>query len=139
MDFYGFIQTNTDSKFIVLTRDNSVKAEVSDLLAQKYGRWHSREQITDKLRIELDPEYFFKRLEWRRVAKEFVIDIINTFEVDRYEMTYESLFHNEEKQLKALFSYLGINGEDVKSSDEQRSNPFSLAEMIVNYEEVKEY
>jgi len=115
---------------------------VSDQLAQRFNRWHSRVTqtlVSNNLTIELKPEHFLRRLEWRRLTKEFVIKLIDSYNISKYEITYESLFANNKSILCDLFKFLNIEDELDDYSDETQSNPQLLRDIIVNYDEIYEY
>ncbi len=139
MDFYLFINDYANAKYICLTRKNTVQAEVSDLLAQKHGRWHTTVSMQDIAKIQIDPDFFLKRLEWRRLAKEFVIKMLDAYNVDAIHINYEDLFSANKNILEVIFNFLNIDFEENIFSKEVKLNNARLDQILINYHQLKEF
>lgn len=142
LDFYKFVEFYSNkAAFIILSRLNSVKAEISGEIARKWERRHERVFEGDLLRVRLDPLEFLKRLQWRKLRNEFVRGLLTAYKVRMVEIKYEILFCDRIKEIKKILDFLDIHG-DVKSirfSDEEKSNPFPIEEIVENYWEIAEF
>lgn len=136
LDFYEFLLNYRDSRFILLYRENLVKAEISGLIANKYARWHLIEQ-KEKQTITVDPAFLFDRLIWRRSTREFCMKLINAYCPNVITIEYESLFSESSENLKKISEFLAVSEKEFRLGTEVKSNPFSLNELIENFNECR--
>ncbi|NQU88171.1 MAG: hypothetical protein HQ541_20685 [Mariniphaga sp.] len=138
IDFYEFLQNYRNSNFIILTRKNSVKAEISGLIAKDYSRWHLR-NIKDKQAITLNPKFLLERLKWRSWSKQFCIEMLQAHCVNLIQLEYKFLFKEMTESITNLADFLSVSSARFKTSSEIKANPFHLRELLTNYEECCEY
>ncbi len=141
MDFYRFLEFYKNQYMIVLTRENIIHAELSGEIARLKQNWHLMEGEPILSPVNLDVKVFFKRLEWRRMRKAFVTEALNLFDIDYLEIGYSDLFEHRNENLGKIFGFLGVDYqfENLKLSKEKKSNPYTLKEMVVNYEELEDF
>jgi len=132
-DFYDFLNYFQNAMFIILERENSVRAELSGCVAKTHGRWHEMKNPGSLLRIHIDPECFYRRLEWRRLSKEFVINMLTAYRVKRINLIYEELFKDKVTVLNKIWEFLDVASAEVEYSNEKPANPYPLKEIIKNY------
>lgn len=133
-DFYEFILNYRNAYFIVLQRQNSVRAEISGLIANEHKRWHLIEMM-EKQQIAVDPSFLFERLLWRKYTKEFCINMLEAYCSNVLHVEYSQLFSNMHETLEKISSFLAISPTGYTFSMEKKSNPFPLKELISNYQE----
>lgn len=136
-DFYDFLNHFQNALFIILERQNSVRAELSGCIAKTHGRWHEMKNPGDLLRVHIDPECFYRRLEWRRLSKEFVINILTAYKVKRINLIYEELFKDKLTVLNKIWEFLDVESVEVEYSKEKPANPYPLKEIIKNYKKIE--
>lgn len=137
LDFYEFLLNYRNSRFILLYRQNIVKAEISGLIANKHHRWHLVEH-KEKQTITVDPAFLYDRLMWRLSAREFCIRLLNNFCPDTLLFEYEALFADIDSNLKTIAEFLDIPLNGFKYGTEIKANPFPLNELVENYETCKQ-
>jgi hypothetical protein len=138
MDFYEFILNYRNSYFIILKRENSIHAEVSGLIANKYARWHLFEKKGIQ-RIRITPHVLHERLLWRKFTNDFCCNLLISYCPNVTFILYENLFSDVDKYLNQISGFLQINNVGFLNGPEIKSNPFSLEELIENYEECLDY
>jgi hypothetical protein len=138
-DFYDFLNYYQGAGFITLQRQKAVRAEVSGCIAKTHGRRHEMKTPGDLLRVHLDPLCFYRRLEWRRLSKEFVINMLTAYKVKRFNISYEELFKDKSASLNKIWKFLDVEPIEIKYSDEKPSNPHSLKEIIKNYQQIRTF
>lgn len=138
-DFYDFLNHYEGASFIILTRGNSFKAEISGSIARTHGRWHERDKPGELLRVHIDPVCFYRRLEWRRLAKEFIINMLAAYQVRRIDICYEELFKDPGENITKICRFLDLDPREITFSSEMRSNPFSLQQIIKNFDQVRSF
>jgi hypothetical protein len=134
-DFYEFLLNYRKACFIILYRKNSIKAEISGLIANEYSRWH----LTipkEKQQISVDPEFLYERLLWRKNTNDFCINMLNAYCDNVLMIEYENLFGNVSDSMNKTGSFLNVQPDGFSLSSEIKSNPFLLSELIENYDEV---
>ena len=134
IDFYEFILNNRNAHFILLTRKNSIRAEISGLIANIHSRWHLEEK-KDKEQISVSPAFLLERLLWRKYSKDFCINIINAHCQHVLSVEYSELFENTASSLSGISEFLGVAPSLFTFSKEIKSNPFSLKEVVLNYQD----
>lgn len=137
MDLYEFLFNFPDARILLLRRENPVKGEVSGFVAREFANWHPTSP-TKRHSVEINPEFLFKRIQWRESATRFCLDMIRSHSNHTFEITYESLFNDQETVLEQLCTFLEITN-DLKRAREIKANPHPLSEIIANYTSVKEY
>ena len=138
IDFYEFILNYRMARFIILTRSNSVRAEVSGLVANEHARWHLIEKSGIQP-ITVDPAFLYERLLWRKYAKEFCISMLRSHCPNILDIEYNQLFSGIEASLEKISKFLGISSGGFSYSSEVKANPFPLKDMVSNYTECLEY
>jgi hypothetical protein len=138
MDLYEFIFNYQNANFILLTRINSVHGEVSGMLAREFSAWHAQEN-REKRMVMIDPRFLHQRILWRSQTTAFCSNMIKLHCPNVFELTYEDLFDNTPDKLVRIFNFLHLKNHDVSISKEIKMNPTPLSELIINYQEVKEY
>lgn len=138
-DFYDFIENFRDASFIVLSRENAVKAEISGCIAKTRGRWHERAKTPDREPIHIDPVCFLRRLQWRRLTRELVTGMLEAYRVKRIYLSYEDLFRDNGAVLDKTWDFLGVPPGNVKYSNEKPSNPHPARALVKNYGQLREY
>ncbi len=137
MDLYEFLFNYPDARMVLLHRENLVKGEVSGFVAREFAHWHPTSP-TEKHMVEINPEFLMKRVRWREFATRFCIDLIRSHSNHFFDVTYESLFSDQDSVLQRLCNFLEIPAE-LKCAREIKANPHPLNEIIANYESVKAY
>jgi|GEM_PF-2193994 len=138
IDFYEFILNYRNAFFIVLCRQNSIRAEISGLIANEYARWHLAEKM-EKQQISVDPSFLYERLLWRKHTKHFCINMLESYCHHLLQIEYLDLFSNTRETLENISAFLDISPYGYNYSTEIKSNPFPLTELITNYEECLDF
>ncbi|MCX6267469.1 MAG: sulfotransferase [Bacteroidetes bacterium] len=138
IDFYEFVLNYRNAFFIILTRKNSIRAEISGLIANEHARWHLVEKM-EKQQISVDPAFLYERLQWRKHSNEFCISMLETYCNHILHIEYNELFSNMEQTLGKISAFLAISPAGYHSSTEIKSNPFPLTELISNYDECLDF
>ena len=133
-DFYEFILNYRNSFFIVLTRQNSIRAEISGLIASEYSRWHLAEKM-EQQQISVDPSFLYERLLWRKFSKDFCINMLESYCDNILQIEYNELFSNIQETMGKISAFLSISPKAYTYSKEIKSNPYPLTELITNHEE----
>jgi hypothetical protein len=134
IDFYEFILNYRNAFFIILSRQNSIRAEISGLIANEYARWHLVEKM-EKQQITVDPSFLYERLLWRRHSKDFSINMLKSYCDHILQIEYSELFSNTADTMGKISAFLAVSPGGFHYSTEIKSNPFPLAELITNYDE----
>lgn len=138
-DFYDVLNFYQNASFIFLHRQNAVRAEISGCIAKTHGRWHEREKPGNLFKVHIDPFCFYRRLEWRRLTKEFVINMLTAYQVRQIAINYEELFKDKASSLNKIWEFLNVEPIKVKFSNEKPSNPYSLKKIIKNFEQIETF
>jgi len=138
MDFYEFMVNYRKSYFILLFRKNSVKAEVSDIIANKHSRWHLTKSREKQL-VSVDPRFLYERLIWRKYAGEFCSNMLKAYAENLIIFEYEDFFTDILSSLNKISSFLNISNHDYQHSQEVKSNPFPLRDLVFNYQECQDF
>jgi hypothetical protein len=138
LDFYEFLLNYRNSMFILLYRKNSVKAEISGLIANKHARWHLVEK-KEKQSVTVNPAFLYDRLLWRKHTTEFCMNLIQAYCPHVQIIEYDSFFADTTTGLQPLLSMIGVNLSELQCSNEIKSNPFPLRELLDNYEQCLDF
>jgi hypothetical protein len=138
IDFYEFILNYRNAFFIILTRNNCIRAEISGLIANEYKRWHLVEK-KEKQQISVDPAFLYERLLWRKHSKDFTINMIRSFCNHHMQIEYSELFSNTDETLRHISTFLTVAPGVFRFGTEIKSNPFPLRELITNYDECRSF
>jgi hypothetical protein len=134
-DFYEFINFYQNAYFIILQRLNAVRAELSGCIAKCHGRRHEYERPGRLLSVYIDPRCFYRRLEWRRISKEFIENMLSAYQVKRLNLTYEGIFKDRETSLGKIWKFLNVEPRRIKYSNEKPANHHPLRKIVKNYEQ----
>lgn len=137
LDVYEFLLNYSESRFILLHRQNIVKAEISGMIANKHHRWHLIEH-QEKQTVSVDPAFLRDRLAWRLATREFCVRMLKHFCPNTLMIEYEDLFSNIEATLKTLSEFLNVPVTGFTCGTEIKSNPFPLNELVENYTECRD-
>lgn len=132
---------NPNVKKVLLTRRNVLRTEVSRQIADQTDKWISFEETTKCNRIRFNLDQFWKH--YRRAVQQ--IDDLKR-SLDEREQSYVELFYEDlvgperERTLESFCDYLEIDPYEFKFSTVKikRQNPFTLREILINYEEVQD-
>lgn len=126
-----------DLKVIHLTRQNRLRTIISLEIAFKTGEWtKARKSAAPKeKRVTLDPVKLLKRLE--QIEEGEVATRARFCDRQVLEVVYEELVKSPHEVFKSVGAYLGVAGIDPDKIRLKRQNPESLAQLIMNYDEVK--
>ena len=134
IDFYEFILNYRNAFFIVLSRKNSIRAEISGLIANEHARWHLVEKL-EKQQISVDPDFLYERLLWRKHSKDFCINMLESYCNNVLQVEYSGLFSDIQGTLCKISTFLSVSSTSFTYCGEIKSNPFPLTELITNYQE----
>jgi LPS sulfotransferase NodH len=140
-DFPGyFIRHYQDANFIFLTRENMIETQLSLKIAHTYKRWHCKKSEDIKKRtVHIDPKELYSKLERSRNRREKYQDLLKTFGVRKFHLTYEALFENKAKMIGEICGFLGIDAGNIEFSNEKKGNPFRAEEIVENFGEVEQF
>jgi hypothetical protein len=134
IDFYEFILNYREAYFIILTRKNSIRAEISGLIANEHARWHLVEQL-EMQQISVDPSFLHERLLWRKHSGSFCTGMIESFAGNVLYVEYSELFSDIPGTMDRISGFLGIEHQGYQYGTEVKSNPFPLTELLSNYQD----
>lgn len=138
LDFYEFLNNYKKSYFILLTRRNRIKAEVSDLIANRFSRWHLHKMV-EVQPVFIEPSFLLERLQWRKLTAEFCIRLVRSHCDKILELNYEDLFSDLTIAITRIAEFLNVMGDQFIFSSEIKANPFSLDKMIINYDQCRDF
>jgi LPS sulfotransferase NodH len=133
---YEWIKRN-NIKIIQLVRKNLLKRLVSHKVANKRRLFHSTQSVAP-IKVHIDPQVLigdFKRRQDR--FNKYRKRISQELSVPYLEVTYESLLHNHESEIRKTLHFLGVDENFQLNSELVKVNPDSLKEIIENYSEVE--
>jgi LPS sulfotransferase NodH len=124
-------------KVIHLTRRNRLRTVISLEIAFKTKQWTKSVNSNDprEKRVKLDPLKLLHRLEQIEQGE---ADARARF-CDRpiLEIVYEELVRSPREVFASVSEYLGVDGIDPDKIRIKRQNPESIAQLILNYDEVE--
>jgi LPS sulfotransferase NodH len=126
-----------DLKIIHLTRKNRLRTVISLEIAFKTGQWTKAGKSgspKDK-RVTLDPLKLLKRLE--QIEEGERATRVRFCDRQILEVVYEELVRSPNDVFASVSAYLGVDGIDPAKIRLKRQNPESLAQLIINYDEVE--
>jgi LPS sulfotransferase NodH len=131
-------------KKILLSRQNTVKSYVSLLLARKTGVWDSYDDNKRRKVKTTQVTVNAKRLlSWSRKynqhfnsLRQNLVDSKQSF----MDLAYEDLVSDKSKSVKiGLLEFLGVSNQlDYLQPPQRKQNANNLADLVSNYEELKE-
>jgi len=135
------------SKFILITRSNHLKRVVSILKGRQTGEWHTNEKQNKAKAVEVPIHEFDFGLNEKGSIIEYFKIMDNETKLIKdciggkplLHIEYESDIENGPiKAYRKICEFVKIKplSPEVKL---KKTNPFPLKEMIVNFDEVKEY
>lgn len=130
---------NPRVKKVLLTRRNILRTEVSRQIADKTNEWIKFDDTTKCNRIQFDLHQFWRHYEKTNDQIGKLKSALEERGQDHLEVFFEELTgENRDAVLRELCNYLGVRQWEFKFSDVKikRQNPFTLQELLVNYEEV---
>ncbi len=128
-------------KKIILERRNRLRSYVSQCISIETGKWDRYKWEKPSLvQVEINIHSFLqykKKIDDNITNVELTLDSTNQAYL---KLSYEEIAH--EFPFSIIGSFLGVeigeNGRGLKEINQEKQNPFSLKEMIANYEEVQE-
>jgi LPS sulfotransferase NodH len=135
-----FIEHYKNAYFLILTRRNMIKCQVSLCVAHTYNKWHIK-TINDLAirKVELKLPHLIENLEAFNLFRKSIFYALEKFNAKYIHITYENLFKNINLNLNNICYFLGLSSNKFKNSNEVKGNPYKLNEIVENYEETKEY
>lgn len=126
-----------DLKIIHLTRRNRLRTVISLEIAFKTGRWTNAGNSAGpkEKRITLDPLKLLKRLE--QIEEGEAATRARFCDRPMLEIVYEELVQSPHQMFASVGTFLGVDGIDPGQIRLKRQNPESLAQLIVNYDEIE--
>jgi LPS sulfotransferase NodH len=126
-----------DLKVIHLTRQNRLRTIISLEIAFKTGQWtKARKSGAQKeKRVTLDPRKLLKRLD--EIEEGETVTRARFCDRQVLEVVYEELVKSPHEVFGSVSAYLGVDGIDPDKIRLKRQNPESLAQLIINYDEVR--
>ncbi|MBL3659045.1 sulfotransferase domain-containing protein [Fulvivirga sediminis] len=135
-EVWNYLANDRSLKIIHLTRENSLEAYTSLMLAIKTNKWtQTTDSPSPKLTIALDQlecRYFFKRIERNR---EYYNNLFKNHQI--LHLTYDELYKNKKNTLTHVQEFLNVNIEDL-DADLRKQNKTPLPEVIENYNALKQ-
>ena len=131
---WDWLDRNRDIKIVKLTRENYLEAYVSLLIAEKTGKWSTKnpaERTSTQIEVDCDAcmDFFCGR---------FLIDLQMSRQFEHHEtlaITYEQLICDFPGHMKRIQQFLAPRPEPLKPrSVKQEMRP--LSEVILNYQEL---
>lgn len=138
MDLYEFVFNYKHAKIILLRRRNSIRAEVSGIVARAGDTWHTRSAM-EKRMTKVDPQFLYQRILWRLQSANFCSDVLKALCPNIFEIHYEDIFFGQKNSLKAICTFLQLNESEITPSSEVKLNTGSLRDLIANYQEIKDF
>jgi LPS sulfotransferase NodH len=125
-----------DLKVIHLTRQNRLRTIISLEIAFKTGQWTKAGKSSGpkEKRVTLDPLKIMERLEQIEAGE--TATRARFCDRQMLEIIYEELVKSPHELFASIGTFLGVRGIDPVKIRLQRQNPESLAQLIVNYDEV---
>jgi hypothetical protein len=108
------------------------------MIANQHSRWHLKAH-KEKQQVTVDPVFLLERLLWRKYASEFCSHMLEAHAENLIVFDYENLFSDLSSSLDMISSFLNISGNEFTYSQEVKSNPFALSEVVLNYEECLDF
>ncbi|MFV8819492.1 sulfotransferase [Haliea sp. E17] len=122
-----------DIKIILLTRDNLLEMYISNLMMVKRGIAHtSSKQLVDKIHIS-------PKKACRAMAKmeHNASKMRDQFESEKVlEITYEEFFKQHESCASRIWSFLGVDAQNVTSPSLKKISSHRVDEKVKNYKEL---
>lgn len=131
---------NPRVKKVLLTRRNILRTEVSRQIADKTNEWIKFDDTTQCNRIQFDLVQFWRHFEKTNGQIGKLKESLLERGQDHLEIFFEELTNeSRDSVLKEFCDYLGVKQWEFKFADVKikRQNPFTLRELLVNFEEVE--
>jgi LPS sulfotransferase NodH len=127
----------SDLKVIHLTRKNRLRTVISLEIAFKTGQWtkSSNSGGPREKRVMLEPSKLIKRLE--QIEEGEAATRSRFCDRPILEVVYEELVQYPDRVFASVGAYLGADGIDPSKIRLKRQNPESLAQLIINYDEIE--
>lgn len=130
-----------DFKVIHLTRRNRLRTVISLEIAFKTGEWINSGKYSGndfqphEKRVRLDPLKLVQRIE--QIEQGEAAARARFCDRPVLEVIYEEMVQSPREVFGSVSHYLGVNGIDPGQIRLKRQNPESMAQLIINYEEVE--
>lgn len=136
-DEWKKLVADDELKVIHLTRWNRLRTVISLEIAFKTGQWTKARKSggPKEKRVTLDPLKLFSRLE--QIEEGEATTRARFCDRQVLEVVYEELVRSPQEIFEAVGAYLGVHGIDPGQIRLKRQNPESMAQLIINYDEVK--
>lgn len=143
-EYVSLLQELGFRRFIVLTRNNLLRVVVSGIVGMQSGRYHSDSRLSVPTRVTVDPD-----APWGAWAPsltgflDYYLDYYAEFDgplahQQRLDLNYEADIESDPAVgYGKVCRFLDIEPEtlDIPLG---RTNPFSIEEMVINYDEVSD-
>jgi hypothetical protein len=135
-DFVSHLKNVGYDYFILLCRNNGLRRIVSLQVAKKTGTFHIKGNTTSGItRVHIDPSKLIAIFEHEQEDFQRVKALLH--EKNILELTYEDDIEKDPRvAYQKVCNYIGVTPQNI-SPILKRINPYSLEEIIVNYDEVK--
>ena len=124
-------------KIVRLVRDNLLRRYVSGQIARRDERWSSNQAREDVVTIRVTPEEARTSLRKMELINRNIDAVVAEF--DSITVKYEQLVNGSADVIGKVCSFLGVSAESLDRLEARtaRQNPYSLAVLIENYEEIR--
>jgi LPS sulfotransferase NodH len=134
-----YIEKYRDAYYIFLTRKNELEMQTSLRLAHEYKKWHTRnDEGIQKRKIKINPKQLVANLgRFQKVRKKYE-EILTRINVKQMHLDYETLFADNRRSLQRICDFIGLEAKSdaFRLSDEIKGNPFTLEQVIENFDEI---
>jgi LPS sulfotransferase NodH len=143
-EYVRLLQTLGFRHFIVLTRNNLLRVVISYIAAAQAGQWHVVSRPSEPVRVTVNPDRPYGS--WAGSLTEildYYLDYYAELDVQladygRLDLSYEADIESDPAVgYQKICRFLDIEPEPSDAPLE-RTNPFSVEEMILNYDEVSD-
>ncbi|MDT0643051.1 sulfotransferase [Zunongwangia sp. F363] len=137
-EVWELINKNDNIRIIHLVRDNTLRSQLSLLVAYKTNIWGLTPTMHNiplkERKVKVDVEKFIGNLHKINDYKKELGKLYK--EHPYYELSYEALISNVQGEMDKLFEFLDVPQRKVKSNL-RKQNPENISELIENYEEFR--
>lgn len=134
------LKNDKSIKIIHLKRKNLLRAFLSKKIGLKTKQWteniKSSQIPVEQKQVIIDPEECLKFFELTRKHEEECEELFKNHDV--INITYESFIENIKKEVHHIQNELGVV-PFYRKSELKKQNPENIKDLIINYNELKEY
>ncbi len=129
-----------DCKIILLQRQNSIKAVVSTINAQrlweKSGYWNLLNEENRMSSFSVDPDMFDELLQTRLQLDAEIEQYASNLQLPMLSLYYEDLLRDKNLFLSQIYSFLGVKPKPAEGITKKNTKD-DLREVIVNFDELR--